>query len=112
MRPPGQAISKIDPEALVEMLEIKTNERAKIYQRARAHDIALCWALTPMAPAMCERHSEGVRAKSEQGGAELPRRGRFGDSADNDAVRALGLDPAGARNRPGMSCGLQGHLWV
>lgn len=65
-----------------------------------------------MAPAMCERHSEGVREKSEQGGAELPRRGRFGDSADNDAVRPLGLDPAGARNGPGMKCGLQGRLWV
>jgi len=50
MSPPGRAISKIDPEALVEMLEIKTNERAKIYQRARAHDIALCWALTPQGP--------------------------------------------------------------
>ncbi|CEI65095.1 unnamed protein product [Fusarium venenatum] len=91
------------------MLEIKTNERAKIYQRARAHDITLCWALTPHGPGHV-RHSEGVRAKSEPGGAELPRRGRFGDSADNDAVRSLGLDPAGAHSRPGMNCGLQGRL--
>lgn len=63
----------------------------------------------PMGPGHV-RHSEGVRAKSEPGGAELPRRGRFGDSADNDAVRSLGLDPAGAHRRPGMNCGLQGRL--
>ncbi|KAF4993487.1 hypothetical protein FDECE_13387 [Fusarium decemcellulare] len=66
---------------------------------------------------MCERISEGVRAKSEQGGAELPRRGRFGDSADNDAVRSLGLDPSGGPGRPGINRKLQGRrrvqqLWI
>jgi hypothetical protein len=37
----------------VEMLKIKANERAKIYQRARAHDIVL----GPPWPRPCVRES-------------------------------------------------------